>query len=92
MIIYIEKLFNYKGKTYCDVRDYLARECMKKKQDIRVVYKGEYIDIPANKIWRTKKLITKEKIQSIYYPSQKYSLWSYEWENPKRVPEYKVIN
>lgn len=92
MIITVEKLFNYDGKLWADVRDYQARECMKKKEDIRIVHNGYYMDIKANKIYRTKKLITKQPIKSIIYQGQEYYLWSYEWVGAKVVPSYKIIN
>lgn len=90
MIVNIEKLFNFEGKLWVDVRDYVAKDHMKRKKDIRILHGDYYMDIPANKIWRTKKIITKQPIKSIIYKDQEYHLWSYEWKPIGKVPKYII--
>lgn len=82
-IVNREKLINWEGKDYVDVRSYEAEAHIRRKKPIRVIHKDRYIDLTPQQL---KKPVRKsESFKSKYYPDQSYRLYFYEWKNTKPI-------
>ena len=87
MIFELRKLIKYSGIEYADLRDNMVKDQIKAKKVLRVVFRGEFMDLTPKDLVSKKVIITNKSIKSIIYPDQYYRLWSYEWKPFKETKE-----
>lgn len=84
MFVRANRPYNKDGKSYVDVRDYIVKKCIKKREALVIDCLGSRTIIPPERLKSYKKL-TNQKFSS-QYGGQSYYLYSYEL-NPETKEE-----